>query len=57
LDLGSQARVARFFTASVAKACGEHDQDEREPIGASGQGGQDEDQREAQGREDAVEQT
>jgi hypothetical protein len=48
--------VVRFLAAAVTKACGKHDQDERKPVRVSGKGDQDEDEREAKGREDAVDQ-
>lgn len=49
--------IVSFLTSSVAKACGEYHQYEGERIKLLGKGAQDKYQHEAQGCEDAVDET
>ena len=49
--------IAWFFAASVAKACGKHDEHEYEGVRVPGQGGFHAHEHEGEGSEDAVKQT
>ena len=49
--------IVWFPAASVTEACGEHDEHEGERVRTSSESGQDEYEDEAEGREDAVDQT